>query len=220
VGLDSDEKLVLSGDTKYREIWAAEDWCLKTAFENRPDWLSIQADMESKRYSFYSTLGDWLPTISTNGSYRYWTDELPFDEPAWSFGVSASYSFFSGFSRAANSRSADLRYQKGKLDVEQLRESIIKEVRSTIASLKNQQERVRLDKEFMEVRRRQLAITQLRYKSGQGSSSTLLRVRGRITDQVLRYWRAVFNARRTQARLARALGLESSELRVNIKEMR
>ncbi len=213
IGGEDKEQLVLAGAGEYLELWLEEGWCLKTAFDNRPDWLSAQAEKRQRRYSFLSNLGSWLPTISANGGYRYWTDELPFDKPTWSVGVSASYQFFSGFSRAAGTRTAELRYRRAELDLEKMRDDIQKDVRSSLVNLKNQQERVRLDKEFIAVRGKQLSITRLRYKSGRSSSRSLLRAQERLTDQEIRYWRAVFNVRRAQARLARALGLASDELK-------
>ena len=207
------EELVLAGAGEYVELWLAEDWCLKTAFENRPDWLSAQAERRQRRYSFLSNLGSWLPTVSANGSYRYWTDELPFDKPTWSVGVSASYQFFSGFSRAAGTRTAELRYRRAELDLEKIHEDIKADVRSQLVNLKNQQERVRLDIDFLKVLNKQLSMTRLRYKSGRASSWSLLSAHERRTNQEIRYWRAVFNVRRAQARLARALGLASDELK-------
>ncbi len=206
------EELKLAGATDYREIWPEEKWCLAMALENRPDWLSAQADRDKTRYSFLSQLSSWLPSVTADGSYRYWADELPFEKPNWSVGVSASYSFFSGWSRAAGTRTAELRYRRSKLNVEELRDNITIEVRTNLATLENLQKRVKLDREMGEVRHKQMVVTQLSYKSGRTSSGSLLRARQRTTDQELKYWRAVFNVRRAQARLARSLGLETPEL--------
>lgn len=141
------------------------------AFQSRPDLQSLnQQSAAAKKFS--SAEHDlWKPTVSalgTAGGTPVRTDQIT---SPWfgAVGVNISVPLFNGFLYSARAKEADLRATAADQQVQELRQAIARDVRTTVLQAQLNFQRIAVTKQLVEQANSAFDLSQTRYKIGLSS---------------------------------------------------
>ncbi|HOJ85298.1 MAG TPA: TolC family protein [Elusimicrobiales bacterium] len=185
--------------------------CVKLAFENNPTLKSKLNDLESAKYSYYSSINSYLPKINlSHGFSRSGGDNKT---PSNSFSASASLSqnlfdygsIYSIKSSKINYEIAEINYQSYLVD---LRKSLY----NAFYNLLFAQESLKVNEKIVQIRKSNSDLINLKYQSGFESKGNMLYAKAQ-------YEMAKLNLEKSKRQLEIASNALKSVIGINTKEI-
>jgi len=141
---------------------------------NNNSILSSQKQMEAGRWSYYRTLGSFLPQLSASVSLGESTSDTSPRTSSDSYGLSATQNLFSGFSDLNTSRKAfaQLKYYESSFN-KTLSDSLY-DARSAFVDMQISKENISLQQQILKRRKDNNDLVQLRYESGREDKGNLM----------------------------------------------
>lgn len=141
------------------------------AFQSRPDLLSLNQQFTAARKFSVAEHDLWKPTISalgTVGGTPVRTDQIT---SPWygAVGVNVNVPLFNGFLYSARSKEADLRASASDQKVNELRQVIARDVRTTVLQAQSNFQRIAVTQQLVDQANSAFDLAQVRYKIGLSS---------------------------------------------------
>jgi outer membrane protein TolC len=167
--VDDLERTGSFADSSFRPAEGQFEKYLQIAFENRPEMEQIDRQIKVQQANVRFARGDYLPTVSMDGSYTYAGETVSDLNPSSYIGMSLSLPLFSGFSRPARVRQENLFLRNLKQQQESLHQQIGVEVWNAYLQVKEAVERVANSRIFYENALENRNIAEGEYREGVGS---------------------------------------------------
>lgn len=138
------------------------------AMQSRPDLASLNESYNAAR-KFAGAEHDLVrPTISALGSAGTTPERSDQIQGSWygAVGVNVSIPIFNGFLFSSRAKEADLRADAAKKQIEELREAIARDVRTTVLTTQSNFERISVTQQLLEQANTAFDFAQTRYKMG------------------------------------------------------
>jgi len=141
------------------------------AFQSRPDLAALNEDFAAARKFSAAEHDLQRPTISALGSAGgtpFRADQIT---TSWygAVGINISVPIFNGFLYSARAKEADLRADAAHKQVEQLRQAIARDVRTTVLQAQSNFERIAVTKQLLDDANTSFDLAQTRYRIGLSS---------------------------------------------------
>lgn len=146
------------------------DQLIADAIAKRPEMLALEFESESVEKLHQADRDQMLPTISALAAYgdSPVRDDRVFG-PYGAVGVNVQIPIFNGFLYSAKSRETDLRMQAVRQRLEDLRNRISRDVRTSWLSASTAFDRVNVSEQLLDQANQALDLAQTRYKLGLSS---------------------------------------------------
>jgi outer membrane protein len=141
------------------------------AFQQRPDLLSLNQQLAAAK-KFRSAEHDlWRPTVSALGTVGGTPVRADQITSPWfgAVGVNVSVPLFNGFLYSARAKEADLRTSAADQQVRALRQTIARDVRTTVLQAQSNFERIAVTQQLVAQANSAFDLAQTRYKIGLSS---------------------------------------------------
>lgn len=159
------------------------------AFQDRPDLLSLHQQFDAAKKFSTAEHDLWKPTLSTigtAGSTPVRTDQIT---SSWygAVGVNLSIPVFNGFLYSARAKEADLRARAADQQVNELRQSIARDVRVTLLQAQSNFQRIAVTQQLVDQANSAFDLAQTRYKIGLSSIVELSQAQLAQTEAQIEY---------------------------------
>ncbi len=179
---------------------------VKTAQSERPEILRARADYETYEAQIKQARSNYFPSISFSSSYGWQGNQFLNQESDWSAGVNLSLPIFTGFSRRSELKRANIALRTQKIEIENLKATIEKEVEESYFNFKLAQKSCEVRLKTLEAAREMYYLTRLQYEQGLTSYFFLQQKENSLTRAEYEYINALYNLRNAQAGLEAVLG--------------
>jgi outer membrane protein len=141
------------------------------AFQSRPDLLSLNQQLAADRKFSAAEHDLWKPTISALGAVGGTPVRADEITSSWygAVGVNLSIPVFNGFLYSARAKEADLRANAADQQVQDLRQTIARDVRNTVLQAQSNFQRIAVTKQLLDEANSAFDLAQTRYKIGLSS---------------------------------------------------
>lgn len=147
--------------------------CLKLAVSSNPTLKSKLNDLESAKYSYFSSINAYLPKISVSHGFTRSGGEDR--EPSSSFSLSASLSQnIFDYNSIYSIRSSKINYEIAQINYTAYLIELRKEILTAFYNLFFSQEVVKVNEKIVEIRKSNAELINLKYQSGFESKGDML----------------------------------------------
>ncbi|MBK7105953.1 MAG: TolC family protein [Ignavibacteriae bacterium] len=184
---------------------------IQTAYQNRPEIIRIQSQMNAQRSYLTIARSEYFPTLSLDANYNY-AGETTADLRAISFvGLSLNFPIFNGFSSEARVDEEKIALKNIEQQDLSLRNQISLEVWNAYLSVKESVELINNTKIFYENALENLRIAEGEYKEGVGSMLSLVDAQTNLVTAEESYIEVLANYGISVASLKRVVGNKNIE---------
>ncbi|MBO5958823.1 MAG: TolC family protein, partial [Lentisphaeria bacterium] len=197
------------------EMLAGIDYYLDLALKNRPDLKQYREAYESAKYSYYSTLGAFGPTVTLSMSVNYnhgrnrthdqWhRDSDAVSKPrSWgmNYGVNVNWELFSGGRRYFTMKAAEASVSQAEYQIADAWISVITDVRTAYENYQTNLKLVKLNQKNLELVRKQRDLVNREYKAGSTGITRLNEAQTALIDAENALVKAVINMNNAKAQL-------------------
>ncbi|MDR2772076.1 MAG: TolC family protein [Elusimicrobiota bacterium] len=193
-----------------------------TTLENNSDIKSARIELENARFSYYSALGNFAPSINLNAGLSKSDNDMPQIDGSrafghnlstnYSYGVSGNFSIFAGFSDYFQARLALFDLETAKAAYERTVSDIMYKAYSEYVNLMWAYERVDLVKKIRNKRIENRDMINLKYKSGNVDLGSLRRTEADMETANLDLRKALRNIETVSSALYAAMGVDGDEI--------
>lgn len=149
------------------------DECIKLTFENNPTLKTKISELESARYSYYSSLNSYYPKFSLSSGFSRSGGENR--NPSNSFSASASFSqTLFNYNSIYSIKSSKINYELAQLNYESYLIELRKSLYTAFYTLFFAQDLVRVNEKIVEIRKANADLINLKYQSGFESKGNML----------------------------------------------
>jgi len=188
------------------------------AMEHRPELLEAEKNVGIAEKQITLAKSDYYPDITLSANYYRRGDDPTVDgsdyvdREDWDVVAGATWTFFEwGKTRyATNQQRARLR--QAKEDFEQIKDSILLEVKTAFLTLQAAEDGIRVAQKQVESAEENFRISQERYKEQVATATEVLDAQTRLTEAKTNYTNALVIFNLAQASLIRAMGLEEDTI--------
>ena len=175
-GIPLDKEISLDCDISvYPEI--PELIPLNKILPARADYKTLQREKNLRDINVKAAMADHYPTLSANITYGVQSSSDDFkiedETTAATIGFTLALPVYSGGALSSQDKKAKTQYQQTVLDIDQMEEDVMSEIRSIYLSLKEADERIQSALATMETAEKALNITQTSYNSGMATQLEL-----------------------------------------------
>jgi outer membrane protein TolC len=171
IGLKLDSPVELVDRLSYIPMDALDDAkALATARENRPEWKAQSYREENARLSYSAVNRERLPSLSAFANYGALGTSVNSALPTRSVGATLKIPIFDGGRRDARRVESASLYRQEKIRMEDLRDQIDLDVRTSLDSLRSADAQVKTAEEGLELAANELTQAERRYKAGVANS--------------------------------------------------
>ncbi|MFN8673076.1 MAG: TolC family protein [Candidatus Sericytochromatia bacterium] len=212
MGRSIDFPFELNSEAKIPDLNVEDTKALKDALENRSELkqLKIKQSMDELTTTITSQ-GNW-PTITLNGGYNI-SDTAVVNTNAinnqnFRYGINMNWPLFDGLSTYAKVQKAQSQVIQDQVQIDQLQQSIILEVKQILLDLKENKERIILAKSGVSLAEEALRLAQIRYQNGVGINLDVLDAQNSLNQAKSNLVNAEFDLNISKMKLYRALGVD------------
>jgi len=188
------------------------------AMEHRPELLEAQKNVSIAEKEITLVKSDYYPDITLSVNYYRQGDDPTVDgsdyvdRENWDVVAGATWTFFEwGKTRyATNQQRARLR--QAKEDFEQIKDSILLEVKTAFLTLKASEDGIRVAQKQVVSAEENFRISQERYKEQVATATEVLDAQTRLTEAKTNYTNAMVIFNLAKDSLIRAMGLEEDTI--------
>lgn len=135
------------------------------ALEKRPDYLSLERQLNSAKYSYKQSISSYFPTLSGNASYNWSGQDFPLVWN-WAIGLELDFNIFSGFATTSAMEVARAQMLKLKYTIDQQKLSVELSVQSAIDNIEQAQKSITVAKDTLDQAQANLLLTEKGYSAG------------------------------------------------------
>jgi len=190
------------------------DDLLEESIEQNPQIKAAELAKYSAQLTRFSSWSGYLPSVNASYSYNWSDNSMPdgfseiWDDATWSFGVSASWSLFSGTSRIAGVRSANSGERSAELTLLQAKQTIETAVRLAYRNMEEASARIRLADARVEDAELNATLFREKFELGNSTILELLQAELSLQNALAENVKAVYDFRMAIAELERLSGIE------------
>jgi len=184
---------------------------VETAYQNRPEMVRINSQMNVQQAYLTIARSDYFPTLSLDANYDY-AGETTADLRANSFvGLSLNFPIFNGFSSEAKVDEEKIALKNLEQQELSLRNQISLEIWNAYLSVKESIESINNTKVFYENASENLRIAEGEYKEGVGSMLSLIDAQTNLITAEESYIQSLADYGISIALLKRVVGIKNIE---------
>ncbi len=212
VPLDTDVELIEPALLTPRE--KDIDYLLENAMKTNSQIRSAELSQQTAKLTKFSSWSDYLPSVNASYSYSWSDNSMPAnfsqitDDATWSFGVSASWSLFTGTSRISSLISANSGERSAELGLLQAKQIVETSVRKAFRDMEEASARRRLAEVRVEDAEFNATLFREKFAIGNCTVLELLQAELSLQNAYAEKVRAVFDFRMSLAELERLSGVE------------
>lgn len=152
---------------------------ISLANKNNNDLASAKKQLESYEWAYKKSFSSFLPQLSASSSMR---ENLYSNVKTYSYGLSASQTLFSGGDNIISLQKsyADLEYYKASLN--STRAQVLYDIRFAYIEVLNLNERIVLLEKILNMRKENVRLIELRYKSGREDKGNLMQTKSDLVQ--------------------------------------
>lgn len=184
----------------------AFDQALNTAYQNRPDVLSMQTGLEMENIRLNKAKFGYFPTLSVGGSYSKFGDDFHFDNDDARLFAAIEVPIFSAFKNTNNVKKAKLAVESVKNNHRSLLNNVFLEVQSAFIKFREAAESIPVAKLNVERAQENLDLAQGRYNEGISDIIELRDAEVSYTNSELNYLTARYDYAVAIAEIKKAMG--------------
>jgi len=186
---------------------------LDTALANRPDLKGAREAVEVARYSYYSSIANFGPTVNFNfgietGNYNNYTHNLGttnrYDQYNWNWGFDISWTLFAGGRRYLAMRQQEALLTKADYAAEAQWITVIQEVRTAYDNYVTSLKQVKLNQKNLEIVRKMRDLVNEEYIAGSKGITRLNEAQNDLVNAETKLAYAVINMHNAMAQLLAA----------------
>jgi TolC family type I secretion outer membrane protein len=181
---------------------------METAVQLRPEMKSALSSQDAARYGIDIAKSGHYPTISAKGSAGYndsWQDSRPYQMSA-NAGLSVSVPIFDGFKTTYGVQKANFQYKKAEAGVQDIKESIQKEVFNAYQDYTTAVSSYKVNQEVLKSAKESERVTFVSYQAGKESILNLLTAQAQLADARQGLAVSFYGVLTAKAKLYRAIG--------------
>lgn len=197
------------------EMLKSIDYYLDLALQNRPDLKQYREAYEAAKYSYYSTIGAFGPTVTLNMSLDY-TQNRRKVHSQWhqnssdvskprsgglNYGVNVNWELFSGGRRYFTMKAAEAGVSQAEYKVADTWIAVITDVRTAYENYQTNLKLVKLNQKNLELVRKQRDLVDREYKAGSTGITRLNEAQTALIDAENALVKAVINMNNAKAQL-------------------
>jgi outer membrane protein TolC len=179
------------------------------ALENRPDYLSLSRAIAAKKEMASAQLAGFLPQVSAQGLYNEYNPTLAWGKQDYTVIGQVQWNLFNGFSDREKRQRASLAVLESLYRQQDLKNTLVYEVRSARAEARTLHDALKVDKERVAEEAEERRIVHERYQVGLVQMADMLRsdvayrrARLRLLTDRTRFVEAVLAERRAIGELS------------------
>ena len=184
---------------------------LKTAFANRPDWISYNLGMTVAKDAIAYSYGSYLPVVmyqysAGKNKTDYKSAAKMFDLDNWRSMIVASWNAFDGFNTANRIREAYAALNTAKAQEQTLKDAINLDVKSSYLSLLGTKQKVEASKIAQELAKKALRLSEISFASNTGSNLSYIEALSAHFKAQTAYWSNIYDLEVAKARINKVTG--------------
>lgn len=184
----------------------------KEALDNRIELKSLNYKLRSASENISSVKSAYYPLISLISNYYYANPNLRIQPPedvfhgTWDVGVNLSWDVWNWGNTSAQVRQAEQTYVQGKINYDQLKESIELEVNQNFLNTSYYEERISVSKTAVEQAKDNYKVTKEKYDVQLATSTDLVDAETSLFQTQTNYTTAIVDYRISLLKLYRSVG--------------
>jgi len=212
IGLDPRKDYKFSQTYMPREYEGTLEEAIQFGLTRKPSLLASGKDIDYYRHNYRSAKAQYLPTLSANYSYNIYNgsqgDTLIYDfsQHSRTWGFSASWNIFDGFSRERQLVSAKVSLNNAKASMADERNMAVSVIKKAYLNIEQLKEQKKVSSENVEAAQEDLRITQEKYSLGAAAILEVLDAQVSLKEAQVSLIRAYFDLNLAIAKLENAMG--------------
>ena len=189
----------------HRLVAFDEDALLTTAYRNRPELRSMQAQQRAASQRVSALQKQYLPSVLGDAQYSWTGREMPLQD-GWQWGLTLSVPIFDNIRTVGEVGESQAELRRLKAREQDLRLQISLGVRQSILNVHETAERIRVSEQIVAQAQENLDLAEGRYSAGVGNIIELTDAQVSLTSARARNVEAVYTYKTALAELERAVG--------------
>lgn len=212
MGRNIDQPFELNPEAKIPQINIDDIKAIKDALDNRSELkqLKVKKQMDELTTTINSQ-GNW-PTVTASGSYGISdiaiVNSNAINNQDFSYGINMNWPIFDGLATYAKVQKAQSVVIQDQVQIDQLQQNIILEVKQILLDMKENTERIVLAKSSVNLSEEALKLSEIRYQNGVGINLDVLDAQNNLNQSKSNLINAEFDLNISRIRLYRALGID------------
>jgi outer membrane protein TolC len=182
-----------------------EDAIVAQAYANRPELRSLHAQEHGASEQVSALQKQYLPSISGTAQYNWTGREYPLQQ-GWLWGVTLTFPLFDDIETAAQVGEAAAILRNLQAQEDNLRLQITLDVRQSVLSLYEAEERIRVSEQTLVQAQENLALAEGRYTAGVGNIIELTDAQTSLTSARASNIQALYTYKTALAQVEKAVG--------------
>ncbi|MFC1485815.1 TolC family protein [Candidatus Latescibacterota bacterium] len=213
MGADPTMDIDISGELTEPDTTLFAQASPEVAFDNRPDVLVSQKNVDLYEKNIKITRGDFLPIITAGTTFMYSGnfDEFKYDAadwtPFWYASVSLSFPIFSGLNNYSRYKQAKIDHQKARTDYRKMLDATEIEVNEAVMNLSRAVNTIQSQKLNVQEAQRAVELAGLRYTNGKATQLEVLDAQLALEVARNNMATALFDGQNAEIALKKSLGL-------------
>ncbi len=180
------------------------------AYERRTELMALRKTEELQRENIINQKGGYKPSVQLFAGYgsrnSSFSDDLTRDVSGWFTGAQATWNIFDGGLTRGRVIEAEARYEKAKLDTQDVSRRIELEVRTAYSTFIESKEVLESQKKVVEQAEEALRLAEARFGAGTATQTDVLSAQTALTDARTTQIQSLHDYSVARARLERAIG--------------
>jgi len=212
MGRSIDTPIVLNSAAEVTQINYNEQKAVEDGLLNRSEIRQLQYKKDMDEIAITIQGRSSWPTIAASTSYNI-SDTSVVNSNSnntqnLSYGVNMNWPLFDGLATHAKVQKAENTLVQDQISIDQLRQSIVLDVKQSLLDIQEAKERIILAKKGIEVANESLRIAETRYNNGVGTSTDVRDAQTTVNKADLNLVTAEFDLNVSRVKLYRAVGLD------------
>ena len=187
---------------------------------NNNSILGAKKQLEANRWSYYKTLGSFLPQVSASMSIGEASSDTSARAATSSYGLSATQSLFSGFSNINTSRKAYAQLNYYEAGLNKTVSDSLYDARGAFVDTRISEENITLQEQIFKRRKDNNDLIQLRYESGREDKGNLMLTQADKLDAQYNVEAAKRAHALAQVKLSQVIGKSISKIELDEKVLK
>jgi len=184
---------------------------LKRAYQQRPEFLAVEARTRALELAVKAAKGEMLPTAQINGDFGVLGKTFNTLENTYTFSAGVRIPIFQGGRAHADVAQAESDLRQSRLQLEDLRNRIEVDVRSALLDVNTSAEQVKVAQSSIGLAAEQLKQSQDRFAAGVAGTLDVVQSQEAVATANESYIQALYLNNVAKLTLARALGVAEEQ---------
>jgi len=209
IGLPTGQEFQLTDSVPYAPLnGITQEQALQQAYETRPDYLSVKAQVRSAQLARQAAAAENYPTLSLDTNYGdIGSPNFAHSHGTFTFAGTLNVPLFQGTQVRAAKLQADAALQQRKAELENLRGSIDDQVRTAFFNLNSSSELVAVAKSNIDLANQTLTQAQDRFAAGVADNLSVVQAQQSVASANQSYIASLYSFNLAKISLAQAIGI-------------